>query len=358
LATTLVAVPMLGHAQGGYFSDWPKGVAPVEVGKAVTEHFVTSPHQYTATIHYSEVATWYGGLTFASLTHDDALREKLIKKFEPLRPGGAEAARIPPRQHVDDEIFGIVPLEIGLQTKDASYVKEGLFYADRQWASPQPDALSGETRYWIDDMYMLTILQLEAYRATGDKKYLDRDAKEMVSYLAKLQQPNGLFYHAPDVPYFWGRGDGWVAAGMAEMLRELPVDHPERPAILAGYTKMMAALLRFQGKDGMWRELIDQEDAWPETSASAMFSFAMITGVKHGWLDGATYGPAARRGWIATVGYVDQHEDVTNVCEGTGKLNDRAYYLARKRRTGDFHGQAPVLWAASALLRDGEAAKK
>ena len=62
-------------------------------------------------------------------------------------------------------------------------------------------------------MYMLTILQLQAYRATGDKKYLDRDANEMVAYLDKLQQPNGLFYHAPDVPFFWGRGDGWVAAG-------------------------------------------------------------------------------------------------------------------------------------------------
>ncbi len=54
--------------------------------------------------------------------------------------------------------------------------------------------------------------------------------KEMVSYLDKLQQPNGLFYHAPDVPFFWGRGDGWVAAGMAEMLRDLPQDHPRHAA--------------------------------------------------------------------------------------------------------------------------------
>ena len=71
-------------------------------------------------------------------------------------------------------------------------------------------------------MYMLTILELQAYRATGDSKYLDRAANEMVAYLDKLQQPNGLFYHAPDVPFFWGRGDGWVAAGMTEMLRSLP----------------------------------------------------------------------------------------------------------------------------------------
>jgi rhamnogalacturonyl hydrolase YesR len=195
---------------------------------------------------------------------------------------------------------------------------------------------------------------LEAYRATGDKKYLDRDAVEMASYLDKLQQPNGLFYHAPDVPFFWGRGDGWVAAGMAEMLRELPANHPQRARIMLGYKTMMAALLKYQGKDGMWRQLIDHEEAWPESSSSAMFTYAMITGVRNGWLDAGTYGPAARKGWIAVTGYIDQNNDVTSVCEGTGKQNDLEYYLERKRRTGDFHGQAPILWAASALLREGK----
>jgi rhamnogalacturonyl hydrolase YesR len=338
-------------AQQNYFDHWPKGTSPQEVGKALSEHFVTSPHQYTATIHYSEVGTWYGALTFAQLTHDDALRNELIKKFEPLRPGGAEAARIPVRHHVDDSIFGVVPLEIGIETKDAGYVTEGKNWADRQWENPLPNGFSAETRFWIDDMYMLTMLQLEAYRATGDRKYLDRDANEMVAYLDRLQQPNGLFYHAEDVPFYWARGDGWVAAGMAEMLRTLPADHPQRARILAGYRKMMASLLKYQGKDGMWRELLDHEEAWPESSGTAMFTFAMITGVKNGWLDAPTYGPAARRAWIGVVGFIDQNNDVTNVCEGTGKLNNLDYYLARRRRTGDFHGQAPVLWAASALLR-------
>jgi len=198
---------------------------------------------------------------------------------------------------------------------------------------------------------MLTILQLEASRATGDKKYLDRDALEMVSYLDKLQQPNGLFYHAPDVPFFWGRGDGWVAAGMAEMLRDLPADHPQRARIMKCYKTMMAALLKYQGKDGMWRQLIDHEEALPESSSSAMFTFAMITGVRNGWLDPSTYGPAARKGWIAAAGYIDQNDDVTCVCEDTGKQNDLEYYLERKRKTGDFHGQTPILWSTSTLLR-------
>ena len=351
-------------AQTNYFTDWPQGYDPQQVGKRVADHFVPSPHQYGATLHYSEVATWYGALTFAQLTHDDALRSSLIQKYAPMEPNGADAARIPKRHHVDDSIFGIIPLEIAVQTKDPKYLQQGKYWADRQWQGPQagevpdpqtflptPAGLSPETRFWIDDMYMLTILQLEAWRATGDRKYLDRDAQEMVAYLDKLQQPNGLFFHAADVPFYWGRGDGWVAAGMAEMLRDLPQDHPQRARILKSYRLMMAALVKYQGKDGMWRQLIDNDASWPESSSSAMFTFALVTGVKNGWLDGPTYGPAARRGWLAVAGYIDQNSNITSVCEGTGKKNDLPYYLLRKRITGDFHGQAPVLWAVSALLR-------
>jgi rhamnogalacturonyl hydrolase YesR len=81
-----------------------------------------------------------------------------------------------------------------------------------------------------------------------------------------------------------------------------------------------------------------------------MFTFAMIEGVRHGWLAEKTYGPVARRAWIALAGFVDQNADVTNICAGTNKENSYDYYMARPRRTGDFHGQAPVLWAARALL--------
>ena len=351
LAFVLPATAGTLVAQQGFFNGWPPGRSPQEVGKALAEHFVTTPHTPNHTIVYSEVGTWYGALTFARLTHDTDLRDRLIKRFDPLLPGGAEAALVPTRDHVDDSIFGIVPLEIYIQTKDKKYLDYGLTFADRQWENPQPDGLSHQTRFWIDDMYMLTILQLEAWRATGDKKYLDRGANEMAAYLDKLQQPNGLFYHAPDVPFFWGRGDGWVAAGMTEMLRDLPADHPQRARILGGYKLMMAALLKYQNPDGMWRQLIDHGEAWEETSASGMFTFALITGVKNGWLDSATYGPAARKAWIAVAGFIDQNNNVTSICEGTNKKDDLEYYLERKRRTGDFHGQEPVLWAASELLR-------
>src|ERR1700756_418165 len=78
-------------AQERYFADWPPGVAPEAVGKALAEHFVTSPHQGQKTIGYPEICAWYGALKFANVTHDDALRQELVKRFEQLMPGGAEA---------------------------------------------------------------------------------------------------------------------------------------------------------------------------------------------------------------------------------------------------------------------------
>ena len=70
---------------------------------------------------------------------------------------------------------------------------------------------------------------------------------------------------------------------------------------------------------------------------------------KKGWLEANTCDRADRRAWIAVSGYVDQNSDVTGACEGTSKNNDLAYYLERKPRDGDYHGQAPILW--SVLLR-------
>lgn len=347
--------------------NWPAGTSPQEVGKRIADHFVATPHTNFGrstpprVITYPETCTWYGALTFAKQTNDKDLTQKLAQRFEPLL--GAQDTLIPTPDHVDYTVFGSVPLELYMQTKDKRYLEVGQRIADKQWGPPEGPRVKPEshefhnkgytwqTRMWIDDMFMITAVQAQAFRATGDKKYIERAAKEMVLYLDSLQKPNGLFYHAPDVPYFWGRGDGWMAVGMAELLRSLPKDNPNRKRIMKGYKSMMASLLKYQAESGMWRQLIDDEGSWPESSCTGMFTFAMITGVKNGWLDAATYGAAARKGWLALVSYINEDNDVREVCEGTNKKNDRQYYLDRKRLTGDLHGQAPILWCATAWLR-------
>ena len=350
-------------AQGSYFSKWPAGTSPAEVGKRVAEKFLErkleAEEGKRKYVIYPEVCAWYGSLTVAQLTKDKDLKAKLIEKFAPLMtPEGAKM--ISPDAHVDYRVFGTVPLEIYLQTKEQKYLDLGKSLADKQWEKTTPDGITTEARYWIDDMFMITAVQVQAYRATRDPKYIDRAALTMATYLDKLQQPNGLFFHAADSAFYWGRGNGWVAAGMAELLRSLPKKHPQRARILAGYRKMMESLLKYQNEDGLWRQLVDHPEVWAETSSTGMFTFAMVTGVKNGWLPAKTYGPAARKAWLGLVNRINAESNVTDVCIGTNKANNEVgpdrekqlkFYLDRPRRTGDLHGQSPILWTASALMR-------
>jgi len=352
-------------AQPVEFSSWPAGTSPTEVGERVAKNFLARKFQWQTNpkrtlVIYPEVCAWYGSLTFAELARNKPLTSQLVAKYDILLSSEG-ATKISARDHVDDRVFGAAPLEIYRQTRDEKFLTAGRALADAQWNNPTADGITHEARYWIDDMYMITLLQVEAFRATGESKYLDRAALTMAAYLTKLQQPNGLFFHAPDSPFYWGRGNGWVAAGLTELLQELPENHPKRKPIVESYRKMMTALLAAQGEDGMWRQLIDKVESWPESSCTGMFTFAFVTGVKRGWLDEKIYAPAARKAWLALVGKIDADADIQDVCVGTNKSRQETktddlkvqydFYLARKRTTGDLHGQAPILWSASAFLR-------
>lgn len=345
-----------------YFKDFPIGAKPEIVGKKLSERLMETKHLLYGDrgIHYAEVCTWYGALRFAELTKDQELVNKLRNRFELLFH--IEKNLLPPPIHVDQNMFGSLPLKLYRMTGDERYKDLGLPYADTQWALPEnakPEekewhkkGYSWQTRLWIDDMYMITIVQAEAYHVTGDKKYINRAAEEMVLYLDEIQRENGLFYHAPDVPYYWGRGDGWMAVGMTELLKNLPENDPNYKRIYKGYRVMMESLKKYINQDGVWNQLIDVKDCWTESSGSAMFAYAMIMGVKNGWLEAEEYGPIARRAWITLCNFIDDNNDVTEVCIGTGKKNSYQYYLDRPRIAGDYHGQAPMIWCATALLEE------
>ena len=347
---------------------WPAQKSPKEIGTRIAEKFLKTAHSRYGNTHpevpptqitYPDVCAWLGGMWFAEVTANQPLFNRFEARFSPLFD--SEKNLQPKPNHVDNCVFGSVPLELYLQTKQQKYLNLGLLYADAQWTLPEnanpeqkawaDQGFSWQTRIWIDDMFMITAVQAQTFRATGDKKYIDRAAKEMLLYLDKIQLENGLFYHSPDTHFSWGRGNGWMAAGMAEILRSLPENHPDRAKIMVGYHKMMASLLKYQEPDGMWKQIIDDPAAWKETSGTAMFTYAMITGVKQGWLDKKTYGTAARKGWLALTTYINANDELTEVCEGTNIKNDHDYYLQRKRIVGDLHGQAPLLWCATALLR-------
>jgi unsaturated rhamnogalacturonyl hydrolase len=188
---------------------------------------------------YKVACEWYGSLGIAKHTGSQGLLANLVTKFDPFKANFV--ANMLETAHVDRYIFGIVPLEIYLQTGTAEYLPLGIQVAENQQTTSQ-------TRAAIDDMFMMTILQLQAHRAAKKQptgrpdKFLEFMAPIMVKYLM-AQKPNGLFFHNDkEGPVHWGRGNGWFAAGMAEMLRDLPPSASEYATILGGYDKMMEGL--------------------------------------------------------------------------------------------------------------------
>lgn len=367
LAISALSSDLYAGSRG--LGSFPKGKSPEEVGLALSRKFLATPHtrfgnprpdKPATYITYPDVCAWLGSLWMAEVTGEKELLDSLADYFEPLF--GEEASWRPRTNHVDHNVFGSVPLEIYMNArKEQRFLDLGLRYADTQWECPD-DAkdeqkahaargYSWQTRLWIDDMFMITTVQSQAYKATGDPRYIERAAREMVMYLDEIQRPNGLFYHTPDTPYFWARGNGWMAAGMAELLSILPEDNPCRGRIMEAYRLMMDTLLANQAKSGLWRQLIDQSDSWEETSGSAMFTYGMIVGVRNGWLKGRKYVKSARKGWLALVDKLNEDGELVDVCEGTNAKSDKQYYLDRKHITGDLHGHAPMIWCAVELCR-------
>jgi rhamnogalacturonyl hydrolase YesR len=341
-------------------TEFPKGADPKEIGIKLTERYIRTIDTQAPRVNYPYVCTWLGAFRFTKTIGDDNLFNRLLERYNNIFFNTGSDNLVPPANHVDNNVFGSVPLEIYKTMKEDKYLKMGLKYSDLQWELPNDPRMSEikwhdqgyswQTRIWIDDMYMITTIQSQAYVVTNERKYIERTAREMILYLDEIQRPNGLFYHTPDVPFFWGRGNGWMAVGMADLLKVLPQDNPGRERIEKAYKLMMKALLNYQAEDGMWRQLVDDKTSWKETSASAMFTYAMIVGVKNGWLDEVTYGTAARKGWLALLTYLNDDDNLRNVCEGTNAYNDYQYYINRRQNTGDLHGQAPLLWCADALL--------
>ncbi|MCQ2390823.1 MAG: glycoside hydrolase family 88 protein [Kiritimatiellae bacterium] len=387
--TTMSPSPMdyfRGDHREYWFDALPANANPMTVGAMITRQFLSAdPANYfpkgASRLHaknyvpYAVVSTWLNALDYANLTKNAYYLAQLQGRFAQFR--GPRKAMCSKADHVDFSIFGSVPMAIARLGGDPKLRDFGLSYADKQWAKPNgPEDVrisknemdipyderlkyfekgyTPQTRLWIDDMYMINVLQSQAYLLTKDRKYIDRAAKEMCLYLDKLQlkkgPAKGLFYHAPDVPFVWGRGDGWMAGGMALLLKYLPEDSEYRSRIMKGYLEMMAALLKFQRADGMWGQLVDEPSSWAESSGTAMFTSAFITGVRWGWLPSSSYGPAARRAWLALCSRIDRWGNISDVCVGTGKKNDHQYYLDRPSLNGDPHGQAPMLWCVNAML--------
>ena len=135
----LIVVGLAGAATAGNkeFTNWPAGMSPEEIGRKIVKDMLPRWIPRGPGVHYAEDSTWYSALEFAKLIKDQAMTDALVKRYDPWRTEEGQKKLVSWQRHVDHNIFGIVPLELYIRTKDPQYLALGKKLADQQWERPQ-----------------------------------------------------------------------------------------------------------------------------------------------------------------------------------------------------------------------------
>jgi unsaturated rhamnogalacturonyl hydrolase len=217
---------------------------------------------------------------------------------------------------------------------------------------PLPDAL------WLDDLYMSVPALAQMGKFSGEKKYFDDACKQILQFSQKMfNRDKGLYMHGwiqnmESHPEFcWARCNGWALLAMSELLDVLPADNPSREAILDQFRSHVKGLASYQSGTGFWHQLIDRNDSYLETSATAIFTYCTAHGINQGWLDPQAFGPMAVLGWNAVQTKVNEQGQVEGTCVGTGMAFDPAFYYHRPVNVAAAHGYGPVMMAGAEMLK-------
>jgi rhamnogalacturonyl hydrolase YesR len=193
-------------------------------------------------------------------------------------------------------------------------------------------------------------------KLTGDRKYFDDAARQVLQMSARLFNPaNQLYAHAwfenTKYPprFYWGRGAGWGLMSMAELLSVMPEDHPDRVKILDLFQRAAQGVTAVQSGNGMWHQILDKPDSYLETSATAMFTFAIARGVNRGWLT-PIYAPVAQAGWQALRQHIREDGQIDGICVGTTAAYDAVYYYNRPTALDAMQGYGPTLMAGAEMI--------
>ena len=226
-------------------------------------------------------------------------------------------------------------------------------FADRTLARnrPQPNSL------WLDDLFMSVPALAQMGKYTGDQKYFDDAVKQVIQFSDRMfNNEKGLFMHGwilgmNEHPQFhWARANGWAVMTMVELLEVLPPDHPGHAKVLDLLRKHIHGLANFQSPKGFWHQLIDRNDSYPETSATAIYTYSIARAINRGYVDGKVYGPMVCLAWNAVASKVNEKGQVEGTCVGTGMGFDPAFYYYRPVSVYAAHGYGPVLLAGAEMI--------
>ncbi len=165
--------------------------------------------------------------------------------------------------------------------------------------------------WWADALYMVMPVMTKMYKLTGDTRYLDKLYENILySDSIMLDAETGLYFRDGKYVYpkhqtgngkkdFWARGDGWVLAGLAKVLKDMPKDYAHRQFFLDKYVRMARSVASLQQKEGYWtRSMMDPQQApGPETSGTAFFTYGILWGVNNGYLPKKEFSPVIKKAW-------------------------------------------------------------
>ncbi len=210
---------------------------------------------------------------------------------------------------------------------------------------------------WADDLYMSVPYLARMGKFSGDNKYFDFAIKQVESFNNYIfDAAVGLYHHA----YYndanmngvahWGRCNGWVALAQVELLNNLPVDHPKRQELIKLLMRQVVGFSRYQDPSGMWHQVLDRPDSYPESSVTAMFVYTIAKAVNEGWID-KRFITIAQNGWDALAKKVTADGQVPDICIGTSIEEDIRYYYTRPTALNDTHGLGAFLMAGAEIVR-------
>ena len=213
---------------------------------------------------------------------------------------------------------------------------------------------------WSDDLYMSISFLSRMGELTGDKKYFDDAALQVLNFRKYVYDVStGLMHHCwysdvqrPGVA-FWGRANGWALMAQVDLLDRLPTNHPSRPQLLEILKRHIVGVARYQGAEGLWHQLLDKSDSYLETSCTAMFTYAIARSVNKGYIE-PRYATIARRGWEGVMSRIRPDGQVEGVCAGTSVSDDLVAYYRRPTPLNDIHGIGAVLLAGAEILQLGK----
>ncbi|MEK3882638.1 glycoside hydrolase family 88 protein [Paenibacillus sp. PL2-23] len=202
---------------------------------------------------------------------------------------------------------------------------------------------------WADDLYMSAPFLTRYALVSGKQHAMDEAAKQFLLFRRYLfLEEEGIMSHVYDFKYGqatkvpWGRGNGWVLFSLSELLEHLPRQHVDREELLRFFRDMCAGVARLQSESGLWRQVLNEPDAYEEASCTAMFAYAFARGVRFGWLDqqAARYSDAALKAWRGLASSaIDRSGNVHGVCSGSRYSFSPDYYMYDLRTVvNDNHG--------------------